>query len=160
MEIKIIQKNPKDLINYENNNKIHNQKQIDLLANSIKEYWFNSPVIIDKNNIIIAWHWRTEASIKLWLEKIPCIIKDDLTEAQIKKYRLLDNKIAELSEDNIEAIKLELDELNDMELNDLYLNTNDFDDIDFDNIEWNEDRENSDKTKEVECPHCWEKFSI
>ena len=119
-KLNIIEKNPKDLIGYENNNKIHNEKQIDLLANSIKEYWFNTPVIIDSNNIIIAWHWRVEAAKKLWLKEIPVVIKDNLTEKQIKKYRLLDNKIAELAEDNMEAIKFELDELEDMELNELY----------------------------------------
>ena len=160
MTVKIVEKSPNDLINYELNNKIHNDKQIDLLANSIKEYWFNSPVIIDKNNIIIAWHWRVIASIKLWLSDIPCIIKEDLNEKQIKKYRLLDNKIAELAEDNKENIKLELEELQDLELDELYLDEIDLDDIDFDNIESNEDRSVSDKTKEVECPGCWEKFSI
>ena len=109
-----------DLIFYEYNNKIHNEKQIDLLANSIKEYWFNSYVVIDKNNIIIAWHWRVLAGKKLGLKEVPCIIKDDLTEKQIKKYRLLDNKIAELAEDNVENIKFELEELEDVELNELY----------------------------------------
>ena len=159
MKVDIININPKDLISYENNNKTHWEKQIDLLANSIKEYGFNSPVVIDKNNVIIAWHGRVLASQKLWLDNIPCIVKDNLTEIQIKKYRLLDNKIAELAEDNTDAIRLELEELQDLELDELYLEI-DLDDIDFDSIEWNEDREVSDKTKEVECPHCWEKFNI
>jgi len=108
------------LINYEFNNKIHNNKQIDLLSNSIKEYWFNNPIIVDKNNIIIAWHWRFEAAKKLWLKEVPIIRKENLTEKQIKKYRLLDNKIAELATDNIENIRLELEELQDIELNELY----------------------------------------
>jgi len=117
---KIINIEVSKLIWYELNNKIHNEKQIDLLANSIKEYWFNTPIIISKNNIIIAGHWRLEASKKLWLETVPCIVKEDLTDIQIKKYRLLDNKIAELAEDNIENIKLELAEINDIDLNILY----------------------------------------
>lgn len=118
-----------DLISYEFNNKNHPERQINLLINSIKEFWFNTPLIIDKDKVIIAWHGRCEAAKKLWLEKVPCIIKDDLTDLQIKKYRLLDNKIAELAEDNKENIKIELQELENMELNDLYnlkidLNTN------------------------------------
>lgn len=148
------------LIPYEFNNKIHNERQIDLLANSIKEFWFNQPIVIDKNNIIVAWHWRYEASKKLWLNKVPVIKAENLTEKQIKKYRLLDNKITELAEDNIENIKIELEELQDLELNELYIDLWEVDDIDFDNIESNEDRSVSDKTREVECPHCWEKFSI
>lgn len=156
--IEIVNKNPNDLINYEKNNKIHNTKQIDLLANSIQEYWMNSPIVIDSNNIIIAWHGRLEACKKLWLETVPTIQKDNLTPAQVKKYRLLDNKIAELAEDNIENIKFELEELDDIELNELYATK--IEDIDFDDINWNEDREVSDKTKNVECPECQHNFSI
>jgi len=155
---KIINIEVSKLIWYELNNKIHNEKQIDLLANSIKEYWFNTPIIISKNNIIIAGHWRLEASKKLWLETVPCIVKEDLTDIQIKKYRLLDNKITELAEDNIFNIKLELAEINDIDLNTLY--NIDISDIDFDDINSNENREVSDKTKNVECPECWINFSI
>jgi len=109
-----------ELLNYEFNNKIHNEKQINLLANSIKEFWFNSPVVIDKNNLIIAGHWRVQALKKLWIKEVPCVVKDDLTEVQIKKYRLLDNKIAELADDDLENIKFELDEIWDLELSELY----------------------------------------
>jgi len=107
------------IIPYEFNNKNHTEKQIDLLANAIKEYWFTQPIVIDKNNIIVAWHWRLEAGKKLWLKKVPVVRVDNLTDKQIKKYRLLDNKISELAEDNIENIKLELDELEDEKLNEL-----------------------------------------
>lgn len=136
MSLNIINKSPEDLIGYERNNKKHNKKQIDLLANSIKEYWFNSPVIIDSNNIIIAWHGRIEAAIKLWLKEVPTIVKDDLTVEQIKKYRLLDNKIAELATDDIDNIKMELIELWDIELWELYWIQLEIDWIDLD-----EDRE-------------------
>lgn len=154
---KIIETSVESIIGYNLNNKIHNDKQIDLLANSIKEYWFNYPIIIDKTNIIIAGHWRLEAAKKLWMKKVPCIVKDNLTDLQIKKYRLLDNKIAELSEDNIINIELELTELDDEELSGLY----DFSlEVDIDDIEWNQDRGVSDKTREVECPNCEKKFSI
>lgn len=127
---KIINISIDKLIGYELNNKTHNEKQINLLCNSIKEYWFNTPIIIDKDNIIIAGHWRLEASKKLWLKDVPCIIKDDLTEIQVKKYRLLDNKIAELAEDNEENIKLELQEINDFELAELYWIDLDIDQVD------------------------------
>ncbi len=154
----MITKKTSELINYEKNNKTHNSKQIDLLAKSIKEYDMNSPIIIDSKNVIIAGHWRLEACKKLWMEEVPVIVKDNLTDKQIKKYRLLDNKIAELAEDNLENIKFELEELQDLELDELY--DTELEDINFDDIEWNQDREVSDKTREVECPSCWDKFTI
>jgi len=125
------------LISYTNNNKIHNDKQVDLLANSITEYGFNTPIIIDKNNIIIAGHGRLEAAKKLWLEKVPCVIKENLTDVQVKKYRLLDNKIAEIAEDNREAIELELIDIWDLDLNELYdfAEDIDLDDLDVDDVE-------------------------
>lgn len=149
--MEVILQNINTLINYEYNNKIHNQKQIDLLANSIKEYGMNTPIIIDKNNIIIAWHWRLEACKKLWLKEVPVIVKDNLTEKQIKKYRLLDNKIAELAEDNIENIKFELEELQDMELNELY-------DLDIEVIE--DKKEVEDNVPEIQENIIVEKWDI
>jgi len=156
----VVNKPVDELLNYKYNNKIHNEKQISLLMESIKEYGFNSPVIIDINNTLIAWHWRVEAAKKLWLNEIPVIVKNNLTNKQIKKYRLLDNKIAELATNNIEAIQFELEELQDLEMDELFINITETEDIDFDNIESNEDRSSSDRTREVECPHCWDKFSI
>lgn len=123
---KIIEKNIDDLIFYEFNNKIHSEKQIDLIANSIKEYWFLNPIIIDKNNIIVAWHWRLLWAKKLWLKLVPCIIADQLTEIQIKKYRILDNRLADLSEYNFENLKLELNEIDDVELKELFIELKEF----------------------------------
>ena len=71
---------------------------------------------------------------------------------------MLDNKLAELAEDNIENIKLELEELQDMELNELY--NIDIEDIDFDDIKSNEDRELNNKLQKVRCPECWHNFEI
>ncbi len=119
-KIKVEYRKVKDLFTYEFNNKNHTEKQINFLVNSITEFWFNTPIIVDKNNIIIAGHWRLEAAKKLWLEEVPVVEKNDLTPAQVKKYRLLDNKIAELAEDNEENIKMELLELQDPQLNELY----------------------------------------
>lgn len=119
-DLEIINMPVGELINYEFNNKNHPEKQIDVLANSIQEFWFNTPIVIDNNNIIIAWHGRLLAAKKLWLEKVPVVIKENLTDIQIKKYRLLDNKIAELAEDNKENIKIELEMINDVELFELF----------------------------------------
>ena len=98
------------LIPYELNNKIHDETQIIRIANSIKEFWFTQPLVIDKSNVVVIGHWRLEAAIRLWLDEVPCIIKDDLSDDQIKKLRYWDNKLNE-SEWNIENLKLDLTDL-------------------------------------------------
>lgn len=118
--MKIIEKSLNSLIPYEFNNKIHDETQINRIANSIKEFWFLQPVVIDKNNIIIVWHGRVEWAKKLWLDKVPCIQVEDLTYEQIKKYRILNNKLNE-SEYDLANLKLELDSLPDLNIWDLEL---------------------------------------
>ena len=108
------------LIPYDRNNKIHDEAQIKKIAKSIKELWFRAPILIDENNIILAWHGRLAAAKKLKLKEVPVIQYTDLTEEQKKKYRLLDNRLADLSEYDLENLKLELQELNDERMNDLF----------------------------------------
>lgn len=108
------------LIPYERNNKIHDEQQIKKIAKSIKELWFRAPILIDEKNIILAGHWRLAAAKKLKLKEVPVIQYTDLTEEQKKKYRLLDNRLADLSDYDLENLKLELQELNDEWMNDLF----------------------------------------
>lgn len=108
--LKIIYKKVEDLIPYENNPR-NNEKSVDYVANSIKEFGFKVPIIIDKDNIVIAGHTRLKASEKLKLEEVPCIVATDLTEEQITAFRLADNKVGEGSEWNKDLLNLELDEL-------------------------------------------------
>lgn len=121
MAEKIILKTPGELIPYEFNNKTHNEKQIDLIANSISELGFQNPILIDEQNVIIAGHWRLEAAKKLQMEQVPCIVVTNLTWAQIKKLRILDNRIGDFAEYNKEALKIELEALWDGSLYDLFL---------------------------------------
>ena len=74
-----------------------NDDAVDYVANSIKEFGFIIPVVIDNKNVIVAGHTRYKAAKKLGIEDIPCIIADDLTEKQISAFRLIDNKTQELS---------------------------------------------------------------
>ena len=122
MEIKEV--SVESLIPYERNNKKHDETQVNRIANSIKEFWFKNPVLIDKNNVIIAWHGRVEAAKKPQMEKVPVIVADDLSEEQIKKYRILDNKLNE-SERDFENLKLELDTLPDFNFWDLEIEIDD-----------------------------------
>lgn len=82
---------------YENNPR-YNESAVDAVAQSIKEFGFKNPIILDKHKVIIAGHTRLKAAEKLGLKEVPCIIADDLTDKQAKAYRLVDNKVGELAE--------------------------------------------------------------
>ena len=106
--MKIVEKNINELVMYENNPR-KNDEAVKYVANSIKEFGFKVPVIIDKNNVIVAGHTRIKAAKELKIDKIPCIIADDLTDEQIKAFRLADNKVAEFAEWDEELLEKELD---------------------------------------------------
>jgi ParB-like chromosome segregation protein Spo0J len=96
---------------YERNAKLHPKKQVQQIANSIREFGFINPIIIDENKVIIAGHGRFEAAKQLGLEKVPTIAADHLSQAQKKAYRLADNKLAMNSGFDEELLKVELAEL-------------------------------------------------
>lgn len=112
MEIKNI--NVNDLIPYINNPR-KNDHAVDFVANSIKEFGFKVPIVIDSKNEIIAGHTRLKAALKLGLKEVPCIIADDLTPEQIKAFRLADNKTGEFADWDIELLMAEMEELSDLE---------------------------------------------
>lgn len=110
MMIKIIEKDINELVPYENNARI-NDKAVDIVANSIKEFGFKNPCIIDKNNVLVAGHTRVLACNKLGITKVPCIVADDLTEEQIKAFRIADNSSAQVAEWDMEKLMKELDSI-------------------------------------------------
>lgn len=113
MDIKEI--NINELKPYEHNPR-HNEAAVAPVANSIKEFGFKVPIIIDKDNVIIAGHTRLKAAKLLGLETVPCVLADDLTEEQAKAFRLADNKVSELAEWDFDELEKELEELDSMDL--------------------------------------------
>src|SRR5690554_5960368 len=105
--MKIVMKQISLLQEYENNPR-NNDEAVDAVANSIKEFGFKVPLVITSDNVIIAGHTRLKASIKLGLSEVPCIIADDLTEEQIKAFRLADNKTSELATWDLSKLEEEL----------------------------------------------------
>lgn len=105
------------LIPYANNPR-NNDGAVDAVAESIKQFGFRNPIIIDKDYVIVAGHTRLKAAVKLGISVVPCVVVDDLTEEQINAFRLADNKTAELAEWNDEALLEELKKIEsiDMEL--------------------------------------------
>lgn len=104
-----------DIIPYEKNPR-KNDDAVKYVAESIKQFGFKVPIVIDKNNVIVAGHTRYKASKKLGLKEVPCIVADDLTEEQIKAYRLADNKVAELAEWDDYLLGEELDGILDIDM--------------------------------------------
>lgn len=111
MEPTITIKKINDIIPYENNPR-KNDEAVDAVASSISAFGFKVPIIIDKDNVIVAGHTRLKAAIKIGLDEVPCIVADDLTEEQIKAFRIADNKVAELSSWDKKLLKEELENIN------------------------------------------------
>ena len=82
----------KDLIPYSKNTKKHDDVQINNVAESIKQYGFVQPIVIDKNNVVVIGHCRLLAAKKLKMHEVPCVCVEDLTEEQVKALRIVDNK--------------------------------------------------------------------
>ena len=109
-KLNIIYRQIKELKPYKKNAKKHNKEQVEQIANSIKEFGFTQPVIIDKHDCVVAGHGRILGAKKVGLKQVPTVCLDELTEEQIKAYRLVDNKLNE-SEWDKKTLKEELDEL-------------------------------------------------
>lgn len=113
--MEVVNLNIDELKPYKNNPRFNDQA-VEAVMKSIKEFGFKVPIVVDKNNIIVAGHTRYKASKRLGLKEVPCVIADDLTDEQIKAFRLADNKVSELAEWDNDLLNLELSELNlDME---------------------------------------------
>lgn len=100
-----------DLIPYAKNAKLHSAAQVSSIAGSIKEFGFNNPVLIDKDNGIIAGHGRVLAAQKLKMKAVPCVRLGHLTENQKRAYIIADNRLAERAEWDMEMLKMEIESI-------------------------------------------------
>ena len=98
---------------YERNAKKHPKEQVEKIKNSIIEFGFLSPCLIDKDNNIIAGHGRVMAAQELGIESVPCVYVEGLTEEQRRAYILADNRLTELGGWDDELLNIELEELSD-----------------------------------------------
>ena len=139
-DIKVTQKPVADLIPYSRNPR-RNDEAVPMVMNSIKEFGFKVPIVVDRNNIIVCGHTRFKAALKLGLETVPCIVADDLSDEQIKAFRLADNKVSEKAEWDFEILSGELDDIINI----------DMDSFGFESIEFEEPEEDdSEKSNERE----------
>lgn len=148
--------NIKDLSPYPNNARVHSKEQIGLIADSIKEFGWTVPIIVDANNTIIAGHGRLAAAKKLGMDTVPTIQITDLTPEQQRAYTIADNQLTEmatwdkeilggeLAELDIEQFDLSLTGFNDRELDNIIAGNGAFDDSWKDqNTEGDEQSENN-----------------
>ena len=160
MELKIEYVDIDKIKPYENNPRL-NEQAIPYVMNSIKEFGFKNPIIIDKNNVIIAGHTRLESAKRLGMKEVPIIHADDLTEEQVKAFRLADNKVSEKAQWNFELLDEELENLDiDMEqygfdkIEDINLD-------DFFEVKQEEtNKEEGSKPNTIICPHCGEEITL
>jgi ParB-like chromosome segregation protein Spo0J len=104
----IIHKKVSDLVPYFNNPR-RNEESVDFLVNSIKQFGFKVPILIDTKNVIISGHTRLKAAEKIGMETVPCIVDKELSEEQIAAFRIVDNKVAEHSEWDMKKLSQEMD---------------------------------------------------
>ena len=114
---------PTELIPYGRNAKRHPAEQVKLIANSIKQFGFQQPIVIDKNNVVVIGHGRLLASKRLKLDSVPVVQVENLSDDQIKALRLADNKVAE-SEWNLDLLAEEVADIADIDMGDFGLDLN------------------------------------
>ncbi|PPB81351.1 DNA modification methylase [Albidovulum inexpectatum] len=114
MAEKVVQTPLSRLKPYANNNRVHTEKNIAKLKASVAQFGFVTPILVDASGVIIAGHGRFEAAKALGLETVPTVVADHLSEAEVRALRIADNRLAELSEWNVEALRIEFADLLDL----------------------------------------------
>lgn len=149
--MKVVMKSIDDIKPYANNPRF-NDNAVEYVAKSIKEFGFQQPIVVDKNNEIIVGHTRYKASLELGLKEVPVVVADNLTDEQVKAYRLADNKVSEKSEWNYDLLDIELDDILDIDMGDFgFLEQN----IDWDNVDdLSEETYEKPTHNMLECPAC------
>lgn len=149
--MEIINKKVSELKPYENNPR-KNDDAVQYVRNSIEQFGFKVPIIIDKDNIVIAGHTRLKAAEEIGMKEVPCIIANDLTNEQVKAFRLADNKVSEKSMWDYSKLDEELSNILDIDMAQFDFETTD---IDWDSVE-DLTNENYDKPEHnmLECPYC------
>ena len=108
--MKIIELPIKSIFPYKNNPR-HNDKAVEFVANSLRQFGWKQPIVIDEKYEIVAGHTRWKAAKMLGMETVPCVMADDLTPEQVQAYRLADNKTAEIADWDFELLEQELNDI-------------------------------------------------
>lgn len=104
-----------EVIPYANNPRNNTEEAVEKVAASIREFGFRNPIVVDKENTIICGHTRYQAAKRLKLENVPVIRATDLTPAQIRAYRIADNKVSEYATWDFQQLSVEIERLSEMD---------------------------------------------
>lgn len=140
-----------DIKPYKNNPRL-NEDAIPYVMNSIKEFGFKNPIILDKNNVIVAGHTRLESAKRLDMKEVPVIYADDLTEEQIKAFRLADNKVSEKSMWDYTKLDEELENILDIDMS--MFDFENLEETNLDDFFEDNDNKKEKESKLIECPYC------
>lgn len=158
-----VENKPIDSIKPYENNPRDNDDAINAVANSIHEFGWQQPIVVDKDNVIIAGHTRYKAAQSLGLKEVPVVVASNLSDQQAKAYRLADNKTAELADWDTKKLDEELQDILDIDMTDFGFD----EDIEFDpaddvdtRIDEPTDIDEDDDLIEVKCPKCGEVFKV
>ena len=113
--MEVIERKLAEIIPYENNPR-NNEDAVDKVAESLKEFGWQQPIVVDSDGVVIAGHTRLKAAQKLGMETAPVVVADGLTDEQVRAYRLADNKTAEFSGWNFEMLDAELFSINNIDM--------------------------------------------
>lgn len=147
-----------DIKPYENNPR-RNTDAVKFVKNSIEQFGFKIPMVLDKNNVIVCGHTRYMAAQELGMEEVPCLYADDLTEQQIKAFRIADNKTAEMSAWDFEKLDIELQDIADIDMTEFGFQNTDFNEGALDDL-FTDAPEKEKEPKKIQCPHCGEWFEV
>lgn len=149
--MEIVIKEIDKLIPYKNNPRKISDEAVEAIKNSIKQFEIRQPIVIDKNNVIIVGHGRLLAAKELGIKEFPCVIVDDLTDEQIKAYRIADNKTAEISGWDYSLLDQELESILNLDMGEFGFDLN----TDIDLGYFFEEKQDVEKEKKlIICPHC------
>ena len=148
LELKI-----EELVPYENNPRINDQA-VDKVAASIREFGFKVPIVIDKDNVIVAGHTRLEAAKLLGLESVPCIKADDLTDDQVREFRIIDNKTQELADWDLDIMRAELESITGIDMSEFGFMIEEIEDQKKKDAEKKAKEDAKKAVKEICCPRC------
>lgn len=148
-----------DLKPYEGNARVHEERSVDAIKNSILEFGFEDPLEIwGDDNIIVAGHGRYEAAFQLGIEKLPCIRLDHLTDEERRAYTIASNSVAELSGWKFDVLEEELEALGSFDMS--KYGFDDYKESEYDIDSFLQDTEKEKQKKMIQCTECGEWFEI
>ena len=150
MEIKLVK--IAEIKPYDRNPR-NNDGAVDAVAASIKEFGWQQPIVVDRDGVIIAGHTRYKAAQKLKCKEVPVVVAENLTDEQVKAYRLADNKTGELAGWDFSALEEELAGLAQIDMSQFGFADPEAEDFDIDHL-FVEANSKEKEAKEIKCPHC------